>query len=470
MLRRRALAPWAIATIVAVAAAGCGTRVADQTASQAQQQAPATVPVNVGNDPGSGAAFGSQPAPCGPNTTGGPLSSTGLGVTGNEIDVTTIADPGGPKPGLNQAVFDSMVAFSAWCNQLGGINGRKLKVSQKDAQILHYKDVMDAACADSFALVGGIGTFDDTGVPDYLKCGLVNVPASTVSPQASTAANTYAPLPFTPDGFPSGPPKWVKSTFPDAVGDAASLYSNISLAKYQADRQVAAYSQLGFTFTYTASANINETNWGPLVANMQGKGVKYMTLESSYEELIPLQKQMAQSGFTPDVTELKTNFYDTRYPQTATAQGADTSNTYVHLTVWPFEEAAQNPAMSQYLAELKKAVPDSSPAELGVQAWSAGLLFATAAKNAGPNLTRDTLVAELKKIKSWDGGGLHGTTDPADGTPPSCFIMMKVTDSGFERAYPLPDKDGPTYDNADHKGMACPADAIVTIKNPPNYG
>ena len=39
----------------------------------------------------------------------------------DSVTITTIADPGGAKPGLNQGVFDSMRAFADWCNGQGGI-------------------------------------------------------------------------------------------------------------------------------------------------------------------------------------------------------------------------------------------------------------------------------------------------------------------------------------------------------------
>src|SRR5262249_48199837 len=91
---------------------------------------------------------------------------------------------------------------------------------------------------------------------------------------------------------------------------------------------------------------------------------------------------------------------------------------------------------------------------LGVQAFSAGLLFATAAKKLGSNLTRDGLLAELKKVHEWDGGGLHGVSDPGNNKPSTCFVMMEIQDSKFVRKYPLPDKDAEVYKAG--KGFSCP--------------
>jgi ABC-type branched-subunit amino acid transport system substrate-binding protein len=414
--------------------------------------------------------FGSLPVPCGPNTTGATLTASDKFVTANEIHISTISDPGGPKPGLDQSIFDTMKAFAAWCNGFGGINGRKVVVDFKDAKILQYKDRVVEACEDSFALVGSLGTLDANGAQDQENCGLPNIPAAAVSADVAGADLTFQPLPNPPNEFQIGPAQWVKSQYPDAPPKSAALYSNLQLVKTQSDRVVEGYTTQGYKFIYDQSANINETNWGPIVVAMKNMDVKYMTLTSSFEEIIPLQKEEAAQGWAPAVTELETNFYDARYPEQAKAQGADTSNTYVRLTVWPFEEADANPAMKQYLAELTKAVPDAVPAELGVQSWSAALMFATAAKNAGANLTRDSLVSELKKITSWNGGGLHGTSNPSIQKPAGCFVMMKVEDGKFVRAYPLPDKDQAVYDNSNAKGMACPVPATVPLTGDYGHG
>jgi hypothetical protein len=202
------------------------------------------------------------------------------------------------------------------------------------------------------------------------------------------------------------------------------------------------------------------------VVNLKDGGAKYFTATTSFEELVPLQKEMGAQGFQPEVTELETNFYNAKFPQLAKEQGAQIDNTFVRLTTWPFEEADARPAMRSYLDILEEHVPGAQPEQLGVQAFSAGLLFATAAKAAGPDLTRDRLLTELRAVHEWDGGGLHGTTDPGNKTPVSCFVMMEVSYEGFTRRYPLPDEDREVYE--DGNGMACPTDAAVTLTG--SYG
>jgi len=401
-------------------------------------------------------------SPCGPGDAKG---ATAIGVTDTEIHVGTIADVTGPKPGLNKGMHDSMQAFGNWCNEQGGINGRKLVVDLLDSKLLAYQDAVKGACSSDFALVGGLGALDNTGAQDGVDCGIVNVAGAAVSPDQTEAENTITPVPNPIRYYNVGPARWVAKNYPEVLEHGAALYSKFPVTEAQSARLREGYESVGFKFVYKESANVNETNWSPIVLNMKNQGIKYMTLTSSFEEIIPLQASMAQQGFKPTVVDLESNYYNQKYPDNA---GETADGTVVKITSWPFEEADKNPAMATYLKELKKAVPDAQPELLGSQAWSAGLLFATAAKRLGSNLTREGLLAELHKIHEWDGGGLHGLTDPGANKPSTCFIMMEVRDGKFVRRFPLQDKDAEIYKAG--KGMSCPPfeEGFATLKG--NYG
>jgi ABC-type branched-subunit amino acid transport system substrate-binding protein len=465
MVKTRALA---LICVAGMLLAACGSRSSDSGQASNDASLNGGGQTNGTAAPGGGGDgdFGTLPNPCGENETGEELGDSDLGVTSDEITITTISDPGGAKPGLNQGMFDSMVAFADWCNGFGGINGRKINLIQRDGKIFEYQQRVTEACADSFALVGGLGVTDSLGAQTAIDCDLVNVPGAAVSAEQTDADRTYQPLPNPIQQYQVGSGEWIAETFPDAPPKAALIYQQVPAIKYQADRQIEAYEQIGYTFFPPAAANVGETNWGPLVVNLKDEGAQFFTAVSAPEEIVPLQKEMAAQGYTPMVTELQTNFYNYNYPVLAQAQGANLDNVYVRLTTWPFEERDARPAMDMYLNALEESVPGALPEQLGVQAFSAGLLFATAAKSAGADLTRDKLIEELKAIHEWDGGGLHGVSDPGNNGSSPCFVMMKVSYDGFTREYPLPEEDKDVYDAGD--GMACPPDAEVELKG--DYG
>ena len=153
-LRRRTLIG---VVAVAVLAGGC-TRGADEV--ETGGQAPVATDGAAGADetqaPDKSATaagtFGDLKEVCGPGDASG---ATALGVTDNAIQVGTIADPGFVgRPGLNQEIFDAAEVFTSWCNDAGGINGRKIVDVERDAKLTEYKQRVTESCQEDFMLVG----------------------------------------------------------------------------------------------------------------------------------------------------------------------------------------------------------------------------------------------------------------------------------------------------------------------------
>ena len=102
----------------------------------------------------------------------------------------------------------------------------------------------------------------------------------------------------------------------------------------------------------------------------------------------------------------------------------------------PFELAQANPtqypAMAQMLSIVKQY--ENTPAKsLGVNSFSAWLLWAEAAKSCGSNLTRQCVMAYAGSQSNWTAGGLHTPEVPANatGNHSQCFLALKATPSGW---------------------------------------
>ena len=103
----------------------------------------------VGPGPGD---FGTLVAVCGPNEGGGAIPDLGddeiLGLSADTIKLSTIADPGFQgSPGLNQEIFDAGEAFAEWCNDAGGINGKRIELTLRDSRLTEIFDVGMGAAA-----------------------------------------------------------------------------------------------------------------------------------------------------------------------------------------------------------------------------------------------------------------------------------------------------------------------------------
>ena len=94
---------------------------------------------------------------------GDPSGSPDTGVTGTEINVGTVSDKGSTiRPGLTKEMWDTAVAFTEWCNEHGGINGRELKLTDLDAKLMEYPSAR-------------------TRVPDRLRQGRRRAASTTVT-------------------------------------------------------------------------------------------------------------------------------------------------------------------------------------------------------------------------------------------------------------------------------------------------
>ncbi|MCZ7631178.1 MAG: hypothetical protein M5U19_19980 [Microthrixaceae bacterium] len=147
----------------------------------------------------------------------------------------------------------------------------------------------------------------------------------------------------------------------------------------------------------------------------------------------------------------ETNIYDQQYIDAAGVENA--AGTIIRMVVHPFEEADMWPATGRYMEIVDEYVDDAKIATLGVQSFSAWLLFATAANDCAADndgvLTRACVLEAAADVQDWTGGGLHAPTDPGPngGTPVGCEMMLVVDAEGkFERLSPQIDGDDDDID------------------------
>jgi ABC-type branched-subunit amino acid transport system substrate-binding protein len=166
---------------------------------------------------------------------------------------------------------------------------------------------------------------------------------------------------------------------------------------------------------------------------LSSNGVEGLIWIGEPENLAKLVVAMNNIGYQPQFIRTDANHYDEKVIDQAGAALKD--NIFIRSVFFPFEDAEEGNATQQYLDAFEEYLPDGkNRTYLGLQAWSAWLLFAQAAKECGDDLTRKCVYDNAKKITSWTGGGLHAVTDPSSGTAPRCFAIEVATADGFELA------------------------------------
>jgi ABC-type branched-subunit amino acid transport system substrate-binding protein len=326
-------------------------------------------------------------------------------------------------------------AFVEFCNAAGGINGRQLALETYDSMITATDDVTKQACADDlFALVGSGSVQDQLGVESRIGCGLPEVAAYSATSTRSESDLFAQPIPATQSqSFNIGPCTWVAEEFPDAVEKAAIVYTDLPAARVRGEQIRDNCSEhAGIEYVVDEAVPFGETDFGPLIEEMQAEGVTYFTMVSAASETLAVLREAQTQGVELDVIDLGQQYYDQVIADEPLAEGA-----YVLTNTVPFTETDQTPALGLYTQWLEEIGEDESKiTTLGVQAFSAGLLFATAADALGDDLTREGLLTELEGITEWDGGGLQMPTNPGEQVHNECFLYMRVEGGEFVREHP----------------------------------
>ena len=430
----------AIGCALALLASACGSRLSDeQLAAGAGTNGGAvntagTSPSTPGNGESAGPMFGDLPSPCGPAPEGFVATASEQGVTETSIKIGVVSDKAAVVKVPTASIEESVQAFVTYCNDLGGINGRKLELAKYDSKLGDTKAAVESACNDGlFAIVGSGSVFDDLGAQASVDCGLPDIAGYTATATKTLAPNVMTPLPNPPSSLAIGPARYLAEVLgPDVIANSAVVSSSqVDTAWVQALRVQEGWATVGYNFTVVEDTLIFEESYAPVAQKMKSAGVRFVTMVSTTSETAKLLRDMGTQGFTPDAVLLGAQYYDPELLTEPTSEGV-----YVELNTIPFEEADSNPAMKQFMDIYAATKTKTLATGLGVQSFSAALMFATAAKAAGADLTREALFEQIEQIHSWTGGGLHFETDPGAEARSDCYLIVQVQDGKFVRVSP----------------------------------
>jgi ABC-type branched-subunit amino acid transport system substrate-binding protein len=427
----------AAALTVVLIAAGCGGHGSGHPSSTTQPAAAAATSTTAAAVTAGPGDFGTLKAVCGPGSASG---ATDKGVTDTDIRVATMSDPGNTAvPGLNIEIFQESQAFVDWCNAAGGILGRKIVLDKRDAALFNVAAQMVASCDQpDFMLVGNGAALDANGVQQRLSCGLPEISAYDVSAAAGSAALSIQPLP-TPDAESNltGAFEAIKAYDPASIAHYGLLSSTVSGIKDGGNRDKAAATQRGYTQVYYDELPVQVNNWRPYAQAIEAKGVQVLGMLANASQDAQLFKAFADIGYFPKWMVLNTNNYD----QNMITEGGTNLDQFkggvlVSSRFAPFELAESNPAQYPATAQfvnIVKQYQNVAPKALGVNSFSAWLLWAEAAKSCGSNLTRQCVMSYAQSQTDWTAGGLHDLEKPANATGDTspCFTLIKATSSGW---------------------------------------
>jgi ABC-type branched-subunit amino acid transport system substrate-binding protein len=430
MRTKQARGRFAVLAVAAVIVTGCG-------GGRSGDDGSAAAPPSETAAAGQGDTFGSLPSPCGPAEVAD-TDPGQLGVTTDSITIGYGDDAGSQvAPGLNRAMGDAMRAMIDWCNERGGINGRKVIGNYYDARLFDSALVAQEACEQAFALVGQGWAFDDAAEPVRLGCGLPSVPGFTGTALAGMGPLTVAPTPNPIDYNNVSFAYALAEAFPDKVAKAAVMGNNIASSVEITNKVLATYPDAGFTFLdcpqqYSVSG---EATWAPFVQRLKECGAEAVFFGGTETTLENVLDAASIADYHPVWFTLGASYTETF---AAWNQSGNADGVYVSTGFVPFELAKPGSATQAYLDIV--GASGGSISQLGATSASAFLLWATAAKECGADLTRECLMRNLSAVHHWDGGGLHVPTDPGANLPSKCGNALRLDGTAWTQWWPEGDE------------------------------
>jgi ABC-type branched-subunit amino acid transport system substrate-binding protein len=422
---------------VALLAAGCG-----RSGSSTEESPTDTAQAAVSFD------FGDLKRIC---NKGDAKSSPAQGVTADTITVGTLTDMGFTK---KSEFVDAAKAFTSWCNEAGGINGRKLVSKTRDAKMFEARQRVLESCREDFALVGGGSAFDGTGVKDRLSCLLPDFPGQTVQHEANGSDLQVYPLGAGPsynryEGFW----RWLlKEAYPSSAGAIGTIAGDSPGPKILTEQAKEAITAAGGKIAYSDLHPAGGVaDWTPYAQAIKGKGVKGLIFYGDFNSLAKLMQALTNISYKLDWIDANASAYNSTFVKVA-GKTLDSQNVLLDLSgMYPLENSSANPATKQFVDLFKKYAPGKEPTQPALRAFSTWLLFAKAAASCGDALTRKCVVEAAQKETRWTAGGLIAPVDLSKkDVALKCWNAVKATSKGFEVADFKPDSgtyrcDAPAY-------------------------
>jgi ABC-type branched-subunit amino acid transport system substrate-binding protein len=463
--RRRKVAGAGVLVLLALVATACGSRLPDDvlaeidaqragfdgaggTAAQAAGDISGTADTVPGAGGSSGTVAGGGTAASGATDGGGGSGGAGAaqaascsgggggapGVTATEIKVATMVTASGPLPGATEGSYRGAQAYFAKINAEGGICGRKITVVKGD-------DGLDPQRArgeflrlepNVFAFVGSLAVAD-SGYVDLVASTKVPYIGTFVDPAGRAASNVFPRL--LSGVAQTGPFVYYRQQYPD-VKNVAFLFADIGGVRENTPASREGIKRVGYNIVYDSGAQSTAPDFTAEVINMQRAGTQMVYLFAFEVNMhVRLARNMRQQNFEPPL-KVGQIAYNSKLIELLGDISNGWSNHIDYLPMLNPDEPARSPALQEFITWNQRVFPGAQIDLFPVNAWSSSALFAEALRAVGADVTRERLLAALEAIKSTDGGGIRGPSNPSTGETDGCFIIVKVVNRTWVREHP----------------------------------
>jgi ABC-type branched-subunit amino acid transport system substrate-binding protein len=388
------------------------------------------------------AACGSSSKKAGDATTGGSSGSgskascSSPGVSADAIKVGAVFPQTGPVAALaGQFGFGVDAAFKVE-NAKGGVNGRKLELSQGNADTAPNSLTAAQSLVENesvFGLINGAATA--APMYPYLKQKAIPLVTNTGSdPATATDANVFSATGVYSDAYVNtAAPELLKE---HGATNVAILALNSPVSASTAKATQGAITQLGMKVGYT-NFNVPATSYDatPDALSMKEKGIDAVVSFTPGQPSLSIATAVRQQQLQMKIMEL-TQLYDE-----ALLGNPATENIYTGVTTVPFlGDASLLPEGGRLIREAAdKYTPGQKVTQYYAYGYASAVIFMKGLELAGDCPTREKFITELRKVTDYTANGtLAGpvsfvkTEISANGNPFACYWFVQNSGSSFK--------------------------------------
>jgi branched-chain amino acid transport system substrate-binding protein len=371
-------------------------------------------------------------------SAGGSSAPTEAGLTPTTITVGTVADVGGPVPGILEGAIYGMQAYAAYINSVGGIDGRKLVIKTGDSALACQTSTtaMQSLVNQVFAFVGDFVVNDACQAPILQANPTLSNVSYALSKTMGDEPNNY-PVAPQPPGWRTGPFQYFKDHLSDGQLNAGGLYAASGQNPITWGGLKGALTQVGYKVVYERATQPTETDFTADVIRMKSAGVQFLDLD--VEDVATTARVIDaayQQNWHPKVIDTSGSYDAHFFKLLANPTAADGIYNDQLFSLFLGEDSATTPEVKLFNDWMTKTKPGVSPDLFAMYGWASGALFTEAVKKAGSNLTRVSLQTALKGITSFDDNGMIAAADPAGKKPATCWMILTIKSGKYVRVAP----------------------------------
>jgi ABC-type branched-subunit amino acid transport system substrate-binding protein len=360
------------------------------------------------------------------------------GITAKSVTVGNVSIISGPVPGLFEGAPTGVKAYFDMINAQGGVDGRKLHVDSKDDAFSGQQNQTETqeAISSDFALVGSFSLFDGYGCAALASDTAVPDVSVTLDAGTNALPNDFSAQPLSGQET-LGPVEYYKQHYPKDT-TVGAIVSDVASAETQMAQQFAGMKSLGYKIAYVDDVNPLQSDFTTDVINMKNAGVDAVDLTGiDWQDAAIFVENAATQNWHPGLIFSGGPVYADQFISHAGGPAVTNGIQIGQVNaLYLGQDAGKVPAVKQFDTWVKKANSSWVPDLYTLYGWASAQMFVQALKAAGPHPTRGSVIAQLKKITSFNAGGLFGGSDPAAKTLTPCFVMAGIKNGTYARELP----------------------------------